>query len=485
MARQRHQTRTLAFILTSSNGWLRTVQELKFPLSSTPGRLGGEGDGRLVNAYAEKAGDQIYMRRSPGLTVVADYANSTPRGMFRANDNIIYSAYSGVILKAGVTLGTLAGTDGVTWAQNNNVTGVQMVACRESGGAVTVSDSAVAAYSATDADIPSDVNSVTFGNGYFFFSRPNGQIWATDLNLYDIDPLSFATAESRSDGLKRLLWHGGVLYAFGASTIEPWLDVGGQPFPLTRGTSVIPCGLLTTMAVAGNEEGWDRAVHFVAHDGTVRALAGYTTKTVSTPAVEHFIRNSTVSSLVAFVYTYRGHAMWVLTSDQGTWEFNAATGLWNERQSATGTGWRAKYSVKASYNTWQLGDTLSTNLLRLSDTAYTEAGAALTFQVESSPFKGFPANTVIPAVFLDFTDAAATASVSWSRDGGATWTTPVTRSVANAEKWPVRVNALGRTSQHGFRLRVTVATAVDFSFMGANVAGPEVRQAKPDQAKAA
>jgi hypothetical protein len=462
------------------------VQDLKFPLSSTPGRLGGEGDGRLINAYAEKSGDQIYMRRSPGLAVSAVYGASTPRGMFRATDGVIYSAYSGAILKAGAVLGTLAGTDGVTWAQNNNLT-IQMVACRESGGAVTVSTSAVAAYSATDADIPGDVNSVTFGNGYFFFSRPNGQIWASGLNVYDIDPLSFATAESRSDGLKRVLWHGGVLYAFGASTIEPWLDVGNQPFPLTRGTSVIPCGLLTTMAVAGNEEGWDRAVHFVAHDGTVRALTGYTTKVVSTPAVEYFIRVSTVSSLVAFVYTFRGHAMWVLTSDQGTWEFNATTGLWNERQSATGTGagWRAKYSVKGTDNLWRLGDTLSTNLLYLSDTAYDEVGASLTFLVESSPFKGFPANTVIPAAFLDFTDAAATASISWSADGGATWTTPVTRSMANAEKWPVRVNALGRTSQHGFRLRVTVATAVDFSFMGASIAGPEARQAKPDEAKAA
>jgi hypothetical protein len=242
--------------------------------------------------------------------------------------------------------------------------------------------------------------------------------------------------------------------------------------------------LLTPMAVAGFEEGWDRPIHFVAHDGTVRALTGYTTKVVSTPAVEWFIRNSTTASLVAFVYTVSGNAMWVLRSAEGTWEYNTTTGLWNERQSASGTGWRAKYSTKHLGN-WYLGDTISAPLLIVNDTTYAEASADLTFWVESAPLKGFPAGVVIPAVLLDFTDAEANALISWSKDGGATWSTPLTRSIANAQKWPVRVNRLGLSSQHGLRLRVLVSTAVAFSFMGASITGPEVRKARPNEAKAA
>ena len=459
------------------------MQELKFPISSTPGALAGEGDGRLVNAYAEKDGDQIYMRRSPGLTTPIFSVGSGPRGMFTNKGQAIFSAFTDAAYYGDVPLTgvLLSGSLGVTWAEN---TDGQTVAVKEDGGAFVTTTTNITAYSTTDADIPSDVNSVTFGNGYFFFSSPTGQITASGLNDLSIDPLSFAYAESRSDPLKRVVWHGSVLYAFGEATIEPWLDTGDIPFPLTRGTSVIPCGLLTTMAVGGAVQGWDRPLYFVAHDGTVRALTGYTTKVVSTPPVDRFIKSSTKSTVVVFVYTFRGHGMVVVSSNLGTWEYNVTTGLWNERQSASGTGWRAKYATKQS-DVWLAGDTLSSNMLQISDTVYAENGASLTFQVDSSPFKAFPAGMAIPALFLEFTDAAATAAISYSKDGGATWTTPETRTLANAEKWPVRVNSLGLMTHHGLRVRVTVATAVDFSLMGASISGPEVRRPKPDQVKAA
>src|SRR5215207_4083954 len=208
---------------------LPSMQELKFPVSSTPGRIVGEGDGRLLNAYATKLGDQIYIRRSPGLTTSGGYAtgHSTPRGILVSSFSALLIAYNGAVTNGAVPLsGSIAGTDGVTWAENTNG---NIVAVREGGGAYTLIGSAVAAYSGQDADLPSTVNSVTFGNGYFFFSQPNGTIWATNLNTYAVDPLSFATAESRRDQLMRVMWHSGVLYAFGLATIEPWLDVGGEP----------------------------------------------------------------------------------------------------------------------------------------------------------------------------------------------------------------------------------------------------------------
>jgi hypothetical protein len=297
--------------------------------------------------------------------------------------------------------------------------------------------------------------------------------------------LSFATAESRGDELKRVVWFGGVLYAMGTTTIEPWLNAGTSPFPLSRGTSVIPCGLITNQAVAGFEEGWDHPLFFVAHDGTVRALTGYRTKVVSTPAVEKFIQDSNDGTFAAFVYTFRGNPMWVLSSSIGTWEYNAATGGWNERVSAGQANWRAKYSAKSSHGDWRVGDALSTNFLRIDEGVFTESGATLTFTAESAPFKGFPTNVIIEGVFIDFTAASATATISWSKDGGATWSTPVTRTLTAAAKWPVRVNRLGLSSQHGLRLRVVVSDAVAFSLMGATIAGPEMRGAKVDVEKTA
>src|SRR5215211_2077084 len=343
------------------------MANIPFPLSSTPGSRAGEGQGRLLNCYAEKEGDVVYWRRVAGLAASLNTGGSTPRGLYKDKSNTVWSAYSGALCaNASTVAGALAGTDGVTFAENAN----NIAVCRSSGGAYYYNGAALVNWTTLDADLPTDVNSVTDGNGYFFFSQPSGVIWASGLNATSFDPLSYATAESKRDALRRVVWTAGRLYAMGASTIEIWQDVGTSPFPLAPHTSVIPVGLLTTMAAAGFEEGWDRAPHFVAHDGTVRKLDGYRATRVSTPDVERFIKTSTTSTLVAFVYTVRGNAMWVLTSDAGTWEFNVTTGFWNERDSATTTGWRAKHSVKGSNGLWYVGDTTSTHLLSIDEGTY-------------------------------------------------------------------------------------------------------------------
>lgn len=472
--------------------------DLKFPPSSTPGATPAEGEGRLINGYMERGGEAWFCRRSPGVANWSDAFQTNPRSFFTATNGRILGAYTGVVIQmidssSSTLSGSLPGSDGVSWAENNIDA---IVVCRSAGGAYVVLGGAVAPYSPTyDVDVPADANSVTFGNGYFIFSQPNGQIWASDLNSYAIDPLSFATAESRPDGLLRVIWHGGVLYAFGFETIEPWLDVGDTPFPLTRGTSVIPVGLAAPMAVAGFEQGWDRPIHFVAHDGTVRALLGYETKVVSTKDVERFVAasmasTSTAATLAAFVYTFRGNAMWVLTSDLGTWEYNVATGLWNERDSLATGGWRVRYSAKGqttmpSGPRWYVGDTVTSGIGHISEASYTEWGAVITWVVESGPLKGFPSRVAIPSLFADFTEASANVTIDWSHDGGKSWSTPLTRSLADAEKWPVRVNRLGLSTQHGLRVRLTVNDTAGFTFFGAAVGGPARREPIPRELETA
>lgn len=457
---------------------------LSFPISSTPGRLSGEGEGRLLNCYVEKSGDSIYVRRVPGLLQFSTAGVINPRGMIEV-DGAINVAYSGAIVRftsvggAIVLTGSLPGTDGVTFARNNRVTagGPDIIAVRETGGAFNVSAGGGGVTPLVAANLPSNVNSVTTGNGYFFFSIPDGKIYASDLNSTTVDALSFATAESRPDGLKRVIWHGGVLYALGSDTIEPWLDVGNSPFPLVRGTSVIPVGLLTTMAVAGYEAGWDHNPYLVSHDHTVRELAGYTAIKVSTPAVESFIASSTISSLEACVFVSRGRSFWALSSNLGTWVYDVLGQAWHERLSVGLTRWRGSRSVKA-FDAWFVGDRLSGRLLALNDTEQTEATAALDATIESAALKAFPARMTIPDLFLDFTySPASTVAVFWSVDGGQTWKGPISRSLAFANKFPVRVNRLGLATHHGLRVRLVVSGGQPFSFMGGTVGEPQARAA--------
>lgn len=453
-----------------------------FPKSSTPGLRPGEGEGRLINAYAEMAGDTIYIRRTPGLVTYANAGKANPRGLIDVNGTI-YAAYTDAAVKiapgggATALTGTLPGSDGVTFARNNKVASgastPDLVAVRESGGAYLVSSTAVAAY--PDTDMPATVNSVSFLDGFFVFTNADGRIFASELNSTDFNPLSFATAEAQSDGLLRGIAYGGLFYAMGQSSIEPYRNIGAAPFPLQRSTSIIPVGILTTMAVAGFETGYDRNPYFVAHDGTVRALSGYDTQVVSTPDVEAFIARSTVSTLEASVYTAKGKSFWVLSSDQGTWELNVTTGAWNERQSQGTNRWRGSRSVKIG-NQWIVGDKLSTNLLAIDEDITTEAGSPVAWTVESSPLKEYPVRVAIPSAFGDFTRADGVAvEVSWSHDGGRTWANPLTRSLEDADRHPIRVNRLGLSSHHGLRLRYSSSSVADFSFMGASVPDPQPR----------
>lgn len=453
-----------------------------FPKSSTPGLRPGEGEGRLINAYAEQVGDTFYVRRTPGLTSFADTAKTGPRGLIDINGTI-YAVYNEGAVKvstAGVVTaltGTLSGTDGVTLARNNRVTSgastPDVVAVRESGGAYLLSSAAISAY--PDADLPTTVVSVDFLDGFFVFAVKDGRIFASQLNSTATEALSFASAEAKPDGLVRGIVYAGNYYAMGTETIEVWKNNGGSPFPLIRFPSTIPVGLLTAMAVAGFEAGWDRNPYFVAHDGTVRALQGFDAPEVSTADVRAFIARSTLSTLEACVYTTRGVPIWALSSDLGTWELNVATNTWHERQSQGLNRWRGSRSIKSN-NRWVLGDELSGNLLMISDDLRTELGQPVRWTIESSPLKEFPARVAIPSLFGEFTQAdGVLINVSWSHDGGENWSIPVPRTLETADRYPIRVNRIGLSTQHGLRVRYSTETDADFSFLGASVPDPQKR----------
>ena len=446
-----------------------------FPKSSTPGARQGEGEGRLLNCFLSKEGDKSYIRRTPGLAYQVDTGGAgRVRGMILVNC-FFYIVYGTTVKRtdgvaAATTLtGTIPGTDGVTLARNNKTTsGVStpdIVAVREGGGAYTLTDTAVAAY--PDADLPTTVNSVDFLGGYFLFSNPDGRFFASDLNTTAINALSFTTAENRADPLRRILVSGNIAYGLGGSTIEPYTNVGTSPFPLQRAATVLPVGIHTTMAAIGNEEAWNNPVFFVASDKTVKVLSGYETNTVSTPDVDRFIQASTASTIEMLVYIWNGHPFVVISSDRGTWVLDAVSKDWHERLSPGTTRWRASRSAyTTTVGAWWFADTLSGRLLTLQDALMEGPVVRDGDFAQSGPLKGFPAR-VSTKLAVDLTEADGEVALSWSHDGGKTWATELTRNLADADRFPVRVSSLGKSTQHGILLKVRWADAADSSLQGA------------------
>lgn len=440
------------------------------PKSSTPGSRPGEGEGRLYNCYAVTEGDRSYVRRTPGLEQLVALGGSGFRGGIDVN-GVRFGVFNGSVKReeGGVVTtltGTVPGSDWVTIQRNNRVTDgastPDIVVVRSEGGAYVLDDTTVSAY--PDADLPDTVNSVDFLEGFLLFTDPNGTMYASELNSTDINPLSFATAESRSDGLRRVIVRGNIAYFMGETTIEPWKNVGTSPWPLQRSPTVMQVGILSTMAVAGFEETWNAPTFFVSADGRVMALSGYENAPVSTPDVERFIAASDAATVEVSAYVWKGRSFIAVSSDQGSWVYDVDARSWHERGSTDLDRWRATRSF-VSQGQWVYGDTETGDLLVLSDTL-TENGDDLGGFIQTGPLKDFPVR-VAAKLSADFTEAAITIYVSWSHDGGKTWSTALERSITDAEKWPVTVANLGLSTHHGIIVKFAWEGSADFSFMGA------------------
>jgi hypothetical protein len=458
---------------------------IPFPTSSRPGSQPALGQGRLVNSHAVKEGEKVHWRRVAGMTEFADPLSTTglydvPRGLFWSGVDLIWTfkdRVARVNSSGDVKLlnGEISGRLPVTIARNNNATPDIVVVA--ASGVVTVGDSTISGYPDGNVGAP---NSVSMLDGYLLFTYGDGTIKASDLNTTTISPSSVWKAESNPDGLSRGMVSGQLFYAFGSATIEVLSDVGTSPFPLAR-QAVIPVGLIGQWAVAGGAvEGWDTDLFFVAQDGTVRRLSGYQTSVVSIPDVTRDIRAvADKTSLIASVYVMGENAFWSLSCAEWTWEYNVTTGEWHQRESYRQPRWRAAFSAYA-FGKWLTGDVQSGRLFELTDFVLTEDEQPLIMTIESDAVKAFPARVQCRRadfdvnvgygreIGLDPIEVDPQVMVSWSDDGGVSWSTPLIRSIGREGRYSQLVSVLntGLAYPQGRKWRVQVSDPVPVTLVG-------------------
>lgn len=454
---------------------------IPWPLSSSPGERPVETQGRLVNLYAMKEGEQVILKQTPGLEQFAESAAQTGfRGGLQVG-NALYIAWQDKIARydavGGETIlsGTFDGTGPVTFFQNNKLPTPDVVAVDRENGAYVVTDTTVSSYG--DPDLPV-VNSGSILDGFGVMTTAQGQIWCTGLNTLDVDALSFAGAESKPDGITKGFVSGQLFFAAGPESTEIWQNIGESPFPLGR-VAVQAVGIRGPHAIAGDQIGWDSGPIMVANDGTVRHWNGYQPQVISTPAVVRDILSvSDTSDLRASVYVDGDMAVWVLRSSEWTWAYNVATRQWHEVRSRDMTTWRSIGSIKA-FDRWITGDSESSALWTIDGDAQREGLIDIPRLVESLPAGAFPAT--YPIARADFYIAAGqgnaggidpiqtdpTMRVSWS-DDGATWSRPVVRTIGKQGKYRrlVSMMGLGRSSHLGRRYRLEKSDPIYWSILG-------------------
>jgi len=467
------------------------VVAIPFPLSSAPGVKPQEAAGRLINAYAQATGEgaraPVRWTRTPGLLEKFDVAgHSHLRGgivsastLVTVFDERVYTVTKSGTVYTSVNRGELAGTKPVTCAVNNNAT--PQIACVDvDNGAFELSTSG-APINYSDADVGSP-NSVSCLHGYFLFTYGSGTVKASNLNSVSIASNSFTTEQGLS--IRRGVVFDDRFFAFGDKWTGVYQDIGASPFPLERTTS-IPRGIIGTFAVAGWEPGWKNQLIWVGDDGLVYTLNGYVPAVISNPSVERSIASAADQSLIeASVYMSDGNPVFVLTSpDEWTWEYNAKTQNWNERESYGQDGWRGSQCIKA-FNLWLAGDRSTGKVSSIDASHYREIGNPLVFEVESGVIASFPARLAAPRAEFDITAAVGIASgedpvqtdpsalIYWSRDGGYSYGNPVTRKIGKqgqSEK-SVYVSRLGLIKAKGLRFKIQIADPIHVALMGGQVA---------------
>lgn len=461
---------------------------IPFPAMSTGGRKAQETGGRLINCYAREVlgapANPVLWSRSAGMRRIASADGGTNcRGLIAIGSVLLHLLEGRVhaIVKSGgaytsKVLGNLSGSKAVTLAQNNALPTPNTVCVTEFGAFDLFSDSAPSPFA--DGDL-NDPNSVCSLDGYMVFTSAGGRIQSSELNDVSIATNSFEDVPEGS--LLRGIVFNNELFVFGTWGFRVYQNVGTSPFPFEYTRVKRDVGLAGTHAIAGDQEGWSDALIFAGSDNRVYRMEGYTPVPISNPDVSGAMENvEDRSALVAGVYGAEGYSFWTLTSPGNwTWEYNLSTGLWNERRSYRRKDWRGRQTIRL-FDEWIAGDAQSGDLFEIVAGLGSEQNDPLTFTLYSGVLSAFPQRVNAVRSWFRLTSGTGVAigrdpvetdpriTISWSRDGGATFGNSLFRNLGGEGDQDILVSIgnTGLSSSKGMQFRIEISDPVHAGFMG-------------------
>lgn len=335
---------------------------------------------RLINIYAEfqatRAKAQVPLFGSPGVVTAVTCGGGPVRGAHVMAGMLYAVSGSGVysISNAPYTATLLA----------SGITGSGPVSIEDNGYQLMIVNGTVGwTYDTTNllAQVISPnfkpAKTVAFFDQYFVFDAANTNTFFVSalLNGQSYAGDAIATAESSSDFVVAVKNLDQLIYIFGQSTIEPWYDAAGVPFPFLRyGGGAIPRGCAAPLTVT--EE--DSALFFLGDDIVFYRLAGTQITRVSSHAAESvWQKYTTVSDAVAFPILWRGHKFIQINfpAANATWVYDIATGKLHERESLDSTGRAVRSRINCVANAYGkvwVGDAQSGKVGYLNADTFTE-----------------------------------------------------------------------------------------------------------------
>lgn len=320
-------------------------------------------------------------------------------------------------------------------------------------------------------------SSVTFLDSRFIWSVPNtGQIQWSGLLNHKTDALSYATAESRSDNLIRVIANNGMLWLIGEKTTEVWISTGDKDSPFVRQSGAyIPTGCLAKDSIVefGSSLIWLSQTDFGANQ--IVMTEGYQTKRISNHALESALaRYESTEDAYAWSYQHEGHAFYVISfpTDRKTWCYDASTQMWHERSwyNTDNSNHEHHRAYCHCYFKGQhlVGDREFPYIYKLDAEAETDNGAVIIRERTTPCLNAHATRKVFDEVELvcqvgQDNNTKPTIMLDWSDDRGKTWSNDrvveIAKDIGAIGEYEKRVifRRLGQSFGRVFRVRMTDA----------------------------
>jgi len=238
----------------------------------------------------------------------------------------------------------------------------------------------------TDTDFESP-DTVTVVNSQAIYDGTGGRFGVSDVGLpLTINPLNYATAESKADDLLRPYAYSNIVYMFGTEAIEQWWNsgTGNPPFDRVEG-GLINIGLGATYSVASDDKG---VYFFGADDQAYYLLGGVPTPLLPREIVREISGFETTDDALGWTMSVDSQWFYVLkffTADR-TFIFPKG-GQWFELSSGTEGGRYVGDGHAFVFGKHLIADE-DGGILELDLDTYTEAGATIRRERILSPIHG-------------------------------------------------------------------------------------------------
>lgn len=433
---------------------------------------------------------------TPGTSLFATFSSSSVR-MFHVMVNLcfvvvgtdLYELYTDGTFSA--SLGTIPGSGLIVSVDNgisaNGVGGNQILMIVGGTGYIfNVSTNVLTTI--TDSAFPANAHQAAFLDGYFIVTAQNMAFSVS--TLYDgttWPALATAAAIASPDNIQKPFGSNQILYLIKDSTTEVWQNAAiptsqGCPFAHIPG-SLVNFGTNADRSVArvgdtvfmlGTTRVQDSAVYF----GVV-SVSGTSVQKVSTPAIDYRIsRLASTSDAISYVWTYEGHLFYVLTfpTDDLTLVYDATTQQWFDWSThIPDTLYTQHRHLSNEYGFFGGKHLVSHHsepkIYEMSSQFYDDAGVPIISIRTAQPI--FDAqendNLKIHKLTIDAetgvgdgstgSSGSPTAWLSWSNDGGRTWSSDYSASLGKQGEFRTRLiwRRLGSPKDRVFRLKISDA----------------------------